>query len=186
MVLVAALVLVYFFVIKDDDKTVTASTSTSQTKTKASQSTSTDTSESETNSSETTTAAAPPGGSVTDGPFSFTVTNVDTWDTIESSDVDGLEVAADGVFLIVELNVTNTSPSSAPFLLTQQTLNANGQSIRTDDEGNFYANGNVVYDVAPGETADVAVAFDVPPGTTGDSIRVYGDATSQGVDLPLR
>jgi len=89
------------------------------------------------------------------------------------------------VFLIVEVDVTNTGDSSGTFLLTQQTLNAGGQTIRTDDEGNFYANGNVVLEVPPGETANAAIAFDVPEGTQADSIRLYGDVMSQGVDLPL-
>lgn len=183
VVLVAALVLVYFFVIKkDDDKTVSATTSTSQSK--KSESSETDASETETTEPEST-QAVPPGDEVIDGPFSFKVVSVDTYDTIESADMEGLEVAADGVFLIVELDVTNTSDASASFLLTQQTLNANGQSIRTDDEGNFYANGNVAFEVAPGETLQTAIAFDVPDGTTADSIHVYGEAMSPGVDLPL-
>jgi serine/threonine protein kinase len=132
-----------------------------------------------------TPATAPRGSVVTDGPLSFKVTDVDTYDTIEPSGAANREIRADGVFLIVELDVTNTTGSAATLVLAHQTITVNGSDVAADGVANQYANGTVAYDVAPGASVWAAVAFDVPPGTKADSIRVRGAPSSAGTVLSL-
>lgn len=178
--LVVVLVLVYFFVIKHDDKTTTAAgSSTSQSKPS-----STKTSTSVRPSTQPSTPQGN-GGGVTDGNLTITFSRTDTGDTITSSISDSLEVTAKGEYLVVYFDVTNNGTSSQTMLLTQQKLNAGGQSFDADAEANFYLSGAATVEIQPGDTQEVGVVFDVPVGTEPDSVQVFGSVTSSGVTLPI-
>ena len=125
-------------------------------------------------------------GEATDEPFRFVLDGIDTVDTIASTTIEGVEAKAEDVFVVVRLDVTNTSPEAATLYLTRPTLSVGGETIRRDSEAILYANGSVNVTVAPGATTSVAIVFDAPASTQAESIRVYGTLTSDGVDLVLK
>ena len=127
--------------------------------------------------------SVPSAGAVTDGNFSFQVTDVETAPSVKSQDTPG-EKTAQGQYLIVHMTVTNTGAMSATFLGTLQKLSAGGTTYSIDDDATGYLHGAVA-DTNPGDSTEVAVAFDVPLGTKPDSIQLHGDPTSPGVQVPL-
>jgi hypothetical protein len=127
--------------------------------------------------------SVPSAAAVTDGNFSFQVTDVETAPSVKSQDTSG-EKTAQGQYLIVHMTVTNTGAMSATFLGTLQKLSAGGTTYSIDDDATGYLHGAVA-DTNPGDSNEVAVAFDVPLGTKPDSIQLHGDPTSPGVQVPL-
>lgn len=126
---------------------------------------------------------APVGGESVDGPLAFTVTGVETGDTVTSTEAP-IEKTAQGEYIVVRMTVANRSDAPAQFLGTLQKLHAGGTVYNIDDEATFYVGGGFV-EIPPGGEAIVGVAFDVPPGTVGESIELHVDPLSPGVQLPL-
>jgi hypothetical protein len=141
------------------------------------------TSGSETITTSESPSSVPSAGAVTDGNFSFQVTDVEAAPSVNSQDTPA-EKTAQGQFLIVHMTVTNTGAMSATFLGTLQKLKAGGTMYSIDDEATLYLHGATA-DTNPGDSTEVAVAFDVPPGTKPDAIELHGDPTSPGVEVPL-
>ncbi len=179
LLLVLVLAAVYAFVIHEPD-TVDASSPTSETST----TTTDETTASEETSASETPLPAPPAGSATDGPLTFTVVGVESGTTITDTENEFLTKDAQGEFIVVRLTVQNTSPDPGQFLGTFQKLNAAGQQFTIDDEATFYVGGGFV-DIPPGAEAAVGLAYDVPPGTVPESVELHADPISPGVVLPL-
>jgi hypothetical protein len=178
--LVAVLVVaVIYAVFSNKHNTVHVSSGPSSTSTSATPTTS----DSETITTSESPTNVPSAGAVTDGNFSFQVTDVETAPTVNSQDTPA-EKTAQGQFLIVHMTVTNTGAMSATFLGTLQKLKAGGTMYSIDDDATAYLHGAVA-DTNPGDSTEVAVAFDVPPGTKPDAIELHGDPTSPGVEVPL-
>ena len=131
----------------------------------------------------TETQAPPVGGESVDGPLAFTVTGVETGDTVTSTEAP-IEKTAQGEYIVVRMTVLNRGETPAQFIGTMQRLHAGGITYNIDDEATFYVGGGFV-ELPPGGEATVGVAFDVPPGTVGESIELHFDPLSPGVQLPL-
>jgi hypothetical protein len=133
--------------------------------------------------SETPTAASGSGPQASDGGLTFAITGVDNSPTVQYQDAP-VQKTAQGEFLIVHMTVLNSGSAQGTFLATLQKLKAGGTTYSIDDEATAYLNGTWA-DIAPNDSADVAIAFDVPPGTSGASLEVHGEPMSTGVDVPL-
>jgi hypothetical protein len=182
--LVAVLVVaVIFAVFNHKGNTVQVSSGPGSTSTSATPTSSANGSGGETITTSESPTNAPAAGAVTDGNFSFQVTDVETAPSVKSQDTPA-EKTAQGQFLIVHMSVTNTGAMSATFLGTLQKLKAGGTMYSIDDEATAILHGTVA-DTNPGDNTDVAVAFDVPPGTTPEAIELHGDPTTPGVEAPL-
>jgi Protein of unknown function (DUF2510)/Domain of unknown function (DUF4352) len=131
----------------------------------------------------TTETQTPAAGATVDGPLSFTLTGVETGDTVSSTEAP-VEKTAQGDYIVVRMSVVNTSDVPAQFLGTLQKLHAGGATYNIDDEATFYVGGGFV-EIPPGREALVGVAYDVPPGTVAESIELHVDPLSPGVQLPL-
>jgi hypothetical protein len=133
--------------------------------------------------SESPTAASGSGPQASDGGLTFAVTGVENAPTVQYQDAP-VEKTAAGEFLIVHMTVLNSSDAQGTFLATLQKLKAGGTTYDIDDEATAYLNGTWA-DLAPSDSADLAIAFDVPPDTSGESLEVHGQPMSAGVDVPL-
>jgi hypothetical protein len=119
----------------------------------------------------------------TDGPLSFTVHGVEIGPTILRSDPPVKKTAA-GKFVVVHITVRNAGSDAATFMTNPQKIHAGGGTYQPDDEATGYL-GKTVADLAPGATQDVWIAFDVPSGTAPESIELFAEPGSPGVQVPL-
>lgn len=187
-ILLAIVVAVVFVTINKNDATVTtAQTTSSTTSSESTTSSSSETTSETTDQSSTpqTTTPPPPGAQGADGDYSFSVTGIETGDTITSNVSDSVESTAEGIFYVVHLNVANTGSSSLTFVATFQTLNAAGQTFPLDDTATAFLGGTVAT-IEPGASADTSLVYDVPVGTQPDSILLKADPSTAGVELPLK
>ncbi|MEE9242707.1 MAG: DUF4352 domain-containing protein [Mycobacterium sp.] len=122
-------------------------------------------------------------GVATDGALAFSVDSVEFTPTVSSADFP-IEKTAAGEFVVVHMEVTNTSDEPVTFLGTFQKLMADGAVYSIDDVATFYTGGALV-ELDPGDHADIAVVFDVPPGTDPETIELRADPLGPGVELPL-
>jgi Domain of unknown function (DUF4352)/Protein of unknown function (DUF2510) len=182
LLVVLALVVVYELFIHKDNTTQIASGSGSTSKS-ATPTTSASGGSSATKTTGQSPTGVPPAGAVTDGNFSFEVTQVETAPSVKYGDPP-VEKTAQGEFLIVHMTVTNTGAMSATFLGTLQKLKAGGTTYAIDDEATSYLNGGMAQ-LNPGDQTALAIAFDVPQGTTPESLEVHGDPTSAGAEVPI-
>jgi len=182
---VLILVVVYALFLHDPGTTQIASPTTAPTET-ATEEPTTETSAPGWGSEPTappTETQAPAGGESVDGPLAFTLTGVETGNTVTSTEAP-VEKTAQGEYVVVRLTVHNTGEAPAQFLGTLQRLHAGGTTYNIDDEATFYVGGGFV-EIPPGGEAVVGVAFDVPPGTVGEAIELHFDPLSPGIQLPL-
>ena len=181
-VLVAVVIYGVFFNKSDDTQ---ASSSTSSTSKSAAPTTSSDNGwgNSTETASESPSAPSGSGPQASDGGLTFAITGVENAPTVKYQDAP-VEKKAQGEFLIVHMNVLNSGDAQGTFLATLQKLKADGTTYNIDDEATAYLNGTWA-DLAPSDSADLAIAFDVPPGTSGESLEVHGEPMSAGVDVPL-
>jgi hypothetical protein len=179
LLLVLILVLVYALVIRDDAVPDVRSSPSSASAAPSAESTTSAASEPPTEA-----VAAPAAGEIVDGPFTISVASTERGDTISSTVNESLEKTAAGEFLVVYLNVGNTSGDVQEFLSSLQVLNTDAGTIAPDDEASLYLGGGVVI-VSPGETLETAVAFDVPVGTVASGIIVHGVPGMAGGELPV-
>lgn len=179
LLLVLILVLVYALVIRDDAVPDVTSSPSSASAAPSAESTTSAASETPTEA-----VAAPAAGEIVDGPFTISVASTERGDTISSTVNQSLEKTAAGEFLVVYLNVGNTSGDVQEFVSSLQVLNTDAGTIAPDDEASLYLGGGVVI-VSPGETLETAVAFDVPVGTVASGIIVHGIPGMAGGELPV-
>lgn len=184
--LLAVLVLVAIYgVFINDDDTIQASSGPSSTSKSAAPTTSSGNGWGNSTETATESPKAPSGSGpqASDGGLTFAITGVESAPTVQYQDAP-VEKQAQGEFLIVHLNVLNSSAAQGTFLATLQKLKAGGTTYSIDDEATAYLNGTWA-DLGPSDSADLAIAFDVPPGTSGESLEVHGEPMSAGAEVPL-
>jgi hypothetical protein len=179
---ILVVVIVYGLFFNMSNSTQASSGQTPTSKSAAPTTSSVESSEPET-ASESPTTASGSGAQASDGGLTFAVTGVENAPSVKYQDAPVVK-NAQGEFLIVHMTVLNSGEAQGTFLATLQKLKAGGTTYNIDDEATAYLNGTWA-DIAPVDTADLAIAFDVPPGTTGESLEVHGDPMSSGVDVPL-
>ncbi|MGW0004660.1 DUF4352 domain-containing protein [Nocardia grenadensis] len=120
------------------------------------------------------------GSEVRDGKFAFVVTQVDP----PTKTVGGeyLSKAAQGEFVLVHLDVTNTSDQPQSYFGSNQKLiDAQGREFANDTEAEIYLNDDVYTDINPGNKFSVTFAFDVPVGTRPATLEFHDSMFSGGV-----
>jgi hypothetical protein len=129
------------------------------------------------------------GQSILDGSFVFMVTSAPQKPTKTFTDHTGVTQSAQGVFVIVRVNITNVGydPRSLP-ANNQFLINDRGQRYATSAAiSSLKGTEQVLVDkINPGQTVNEApLLFDVTPGTTISSIELHDSATSDGVKIRL-
>ena len=128
------------------------------------------------------------GSPATDGEFTFTVTRVERVGTTIGEDF--LEETAQGEFVIVYVDVTNTGTEA-------RTLSSSDQVLYDDQDRQFEASSAIfalpdadkafLENINPGNTVtDAPLLFDVPPGAVLDRIELHDVFFSPGVLVSLR
>nr|WP_246231236.1 DUF4352 domain-containing protein [Mycolicibacterium sediminis] len=131
-----------------------------------------------------TEEAPPVEAGVADGPLTFAVTASEFRPTVTSTVDRALEKPAVGQFVVVTVEVANTSPDVQDFVSALQVLKSDGVPFPADDQASQYVSGGVTT-VDPGATVQTAIVFDVPVGTVPTSVELHGAPGTPGVDLPL-
>lgn len=133
----------------------------------------------------TTTWTMPDYGPYVEPAWKYAVTGVETAETIPwKLAPESVKEVAEGVFVIVVLEVTNGTDVAQGWTSIDETL-LNG-TFPADREASRLRNDGYAFEVQPGQTRTVGVVFDVPVGTQAVAIRVvyrYGDQPP--VDLPV-
>lgn len=117
----------------------------------------------------------------------YTVTNVETTDAI--GDPDMLGARADGVFVIVSLELTNTKDETKTFLdSSAKIVTADGKAYQTSDKAllSFGDESLMLKDIQPDLTTSGKLAFELPPNKVSGSTLVVEDLFGSGeikVDL---
>jgi hypothetical protein len=172
LLLALILILVYALIIREDEPAPSTSSSSSSVVVSSS------------SVPQTVESVGAPASEVVDGPFTISVASTERGDTISSTVNPSLEKTAVGEFLVVYLNVGNTSGDVQEFVSALQLLNSDAGAIAPDEEATLYLGGGVVI-VSPGEVLETAVVFDVPVGTVASGIVVHGVPGVAGGELPV-
>jgi hypothetical protein len=133
-------------------------------------------------------ATATIGQSVRDGAFAFTVGAVQP-PVKTFMDRFGATQTAEGMFLIVRVNVTNIGYEPRSLTATDQFLaNDKDQRFATSSAISSLAGAEAIFSekINPGHTVNNApLLFDVPPGTTIASVELHDSLASTGVRVKL-
>src|ERR1019366_6391313 len=101
----------------------------------------------------------------------------------------GATQTAEGMFVIIRVNVTNIGYEPRTLAATGQFLaTAKGQRFATSSAISSLKGAETIFldKIDPGQTVDdVPMLFDVPPGTTFASIDLHGSLFSIGVTVKL-
>lgn len=126
------------------------------------------------------------GDTVTDGDWSYVVTNLKCGVKQVGSSLFGAE--AQGQFCIVGINATNNGTKADYFLGSDHKLyDANGSEYESDSSAWIYLDGNMLLDkVNPGNTSKGQLVFDVPETADLDYILVTSSFLSSGVKVSLK
>jgi Domain of unknown function (DUF4352) len=137
-----------------------------------------------------TPAAAPPpvavGQTAIDGAFAFTVGRSDT-DNIVAWDEPG-QVNAQGIFVIVHMQVENVGRSSQTYSADYQRLSdGEGRQFSPDLRASQQLSERGGTDINPGNKAYEGLVFDVPDGTQPNQyvLLVHGSLDSHGATLSI-
>lgn len=127
---------------------------------------------------------APAGSEVRDGKFAFVVTRVDP--PVKSVGGDFLSKAAQGEFVLVHIDVANTSDRPQSYSGgNQKFIDAQGREFTNDTEAEIYLNDDVYTDINPGNKFSVILAFDVPVGTQPAALEFHDSMFSSGVRVAV-
>lgn len=130
-------------------------------------------------------ALAPAGSEVRDGKFAFVVTEVEP--PVESVGGDYLSKTAQGEFILVHIDVTNTGDQPQSYFGSNQKLiDAQGREFTNDTEAEIYVNDDVYTDINPGNKFSVILVFDVPVGTQAAALEFHDSMFSGGVRVAAR
>lgn len=130
-------------------------------------------------------ALAPAGSEVRDGKFAFVVTQVEP--PVKTVGGDYLSKTAQGEFVLVHIDVTNTSDQPQSYFGSNQKLiDAQGREFTNDTEAEIYLNDDVYTDINPGNKFSVILAFDVPLGTDPTALEFHDSMFSGGVRVAVR
>ena len=129
------------------------------------------------------------GQTVTNAGTTYKVTTAKT--TKEIGDPDLLGARADGVFVIVSLQLTNNKDETKTFMDSSAKLKtSDGKEYETSDKAvmAFGDDSLMLKDIQPDLTTRGKLAFEIPPSKVGDSTLVIEDLWGSGdikVDLGL-
>ncbi|WP_245649761.1 DUF4352 domain-containing protein [Nocardia shimofusensis] len=136
---------------------------------------------------EARTSAQPAGSEVRDGKFSFVVTRVDPPVT-EVGDNEIMRETAQGEFVLVHVEVTNTANEPQTYFSENQKL--------IDDQGREYTNDsmaemsvnapNMITEINPGNKLSTIIVYDVPRGTVPAAIEFHDSTFSGGARVALK
>jgi hypothetical protein len=133
-------------------------------------------------------ATATIGQSVRDGRFAFMVTGVQG-PSKSLTDRFGKKQSAQGIFIIVRVNVSNIGYESRSLSATDLFLvDATGRRFATSSAISAMPGADAVFlhKINPGQSVTNApVLFDVAPGTVATSIELHDSMTSRGVQVRL-
>jgi Domain of unknown function (DUF4352)/Protein of unknown function (DUF2510) len=124
-------------------------------------------------------------GNAANANMTFLVTALDSATTVTSPTDESQTKNAQGQFIIVSMDVTNTGTEPAEYTAGLQKLIVGGTPYAADPQASSYL-GNVDQALAPGDQVHTVVVFDVPSGTVPDAIELHGDGTGPGFTLPLQ
>ena len=127
-------------------------------------------------------SGAPIGSKVSDGKFSFTVSDVSPATTRYG------DPQPRGQWVIATMTVTNEGNEPQSFFAgNQKLIDTNGREYAADTMAAYAMNRDdaMTIDVNPGFTIGVKVPFDVPPGTDIDRIELHDSAFSDGVSVKV-
>ena len=134
----------------------------------------------------TTTSTAAMRKPVSDGAFAqFEVTGVQTG---LASVGDFLTESAQGVYVLIDVTITNTSRSPISFSLSQQVVrDAGGRAYQIDSSATVVANDNTswITDINPGNSVHAVLVVDVPPTAVPASISLRASG-GRPVTIALR
>lgn len=133
-------------------------------------------------------ATATTGQSVRDGKFAFMVTGIQR-PTKDFTDRLGTRQSAQGIFVVVRVNVTNIGYDSRSLSATDLFLvDATGKRYATSSAISSMPGAETVFlhKINPGQSVTNApVLFDVAPGTVATAIELHDSMTSRGVQVKL-
>jgi hypothetical protein len=123
-------------------------------------------------------------GDASNANMTFLVTALDSATTVTSPTDASQTQNAQGQFIIVSMEVTNTGTQPAQYSAGLQKLIVGGTLYDPDPQASSYL-GGVDEALAPGDQVHTVIVFDVPSGTVPDAIELHGDGTAPGFTLPL-
>ncbi|MBF6157659.1 DUF4352 domain-containing protein [Nocardia cyriacigeorgica] len=127
---------------------------------------------------------APAGSEVRDGKFAFVVTQVEP--PTKSVGGEFLSKSAQGEFILVHIDVTNTSDQPQSYFGSNQKLiDTQGREFTNDTEAEIYLNDDVATSINPGNKFSVTLAFDVPVGTVPAALEFHDSMFSGGVQVAV-
>lgn len=135
-----------------------------------------------------TAATATVGQSVRDGTFAFRVSSMPRLSETITNRL-GATQTADGVFVMVRVDITNVGYDPRTLTATDQfLLSDNGKRFATSPAISSVQGARAIFteEINPGETVNgVPLLFDVPLGTTIASIELHDSLPSTGVKVRL-
>lgn len=126
------------------------------------------------------------GAEARDGDFAFVVTQVEQGVTSVGTN-PYLTKSPQGQFILVHVDVTNSSSSAQGYFSSNQKLtDQQGREFANDTEAEIYAMDDyVVGDINPGNTASVIIVFDVPLDAVPATVELHDSMFSSGVEVSL-
>lgn len=127
------------------------------------------------------------GAEVRDGKFGFVVTSIETG-VATVGDNPYLQKQAQGQFVLVHLDVTNTSDKPQSYFASNQKLiDAKGREFAPDTMAaiNFEAGTAILGELNPGITISTTIAFDIPADAIPAELEVHDSAFSGGASISL-
>jgi hypothetical protein len=137
--------------------------------------------ESETAGADDTQAA---GGSVTEGTLEYELLDVEFPDSVDSF---GQREEADGQFVVVTLNVSNSSDAAVDYPgWEQQLIDDQGRTHDTSEAGLFLEDSFSYDTINPGLSEEGVLAFDIPADSEATALLLHsGIFDDDYVELPL-
>ncbi|ANW64062.1 hypothetical protein BCA37_11055 [Mycobacterium sp. djl-10] len=131
---------------------------------------------------------APPAGmnqEVRDGKFAFVVTEMGTSPVAGDPSNQFMREEAQGVFVLVQMTVTNVGDRAQTFFADNQKLIIDGREYSPNTMAAVWNDSNMI-EINPGNTIQALVAFDVPNPPGGpriNALELHDSAFSGGVTV---
>ncbi|QXQ15896.1 DUF4352 domain-containing protein [Skermania piniformis] len=130
-------------------------------------------------------SAAPLGTEVRDGKFGFVITGVEP-NVPSVGDNPYLEQTAQGKYVLVHVDVTNTSDKPQSYFGDNQKLiDTQGRQFSNDTAAELVMNPNIRFEINPGNRMSTTLAFDVPPDSQPEQIEFHDSMFSDGTAAAL-
>jgi len=127
------------------------------------------------------------GEEVRDGKFGFVVTSVESG-VATVGDNPYLQKQAQGQFIVVHLDVTNTSNKPQTYFASNQKLiDAQGREFTPDEMAaiNLTDNAAIGGDINPGIKTSTTLVFDIPADASPRELKVHDSMLSRGGTISL-